>query len=328
MTTLVTGATGFVGAAVARRLLAGGHDVRALVRAGADRRNLDGLAVDIALGDLTDRNSLDRAAKGCEALFHVAADYRIWCPNPAIMMRVNVEGTANVMAAAGAAGVGRIVHTSSVAALGLGGDGTPADEDTPSTERDKIGPYKRSKFLAEQAVIRMVETDRLPAVVVNPSTPIGPRDIKPTPTGRIVVDAAAGRMPAYVETGLNVVHVDDVAAGHVLAFEHGAIGRRYILGGENLSLREILAAVAGLVGRPPPRLRLPHGAVMPVAYAAEAWARLTGREPMVTVDGVRMARKPMFYSSERARRELGYGPRPASEALADAVTWFTANGYC
>ncbi len=327
MTTLVTGATGFVGAAVARRLLAGGHVLRVLVRAGSDRRNLEGLDVEVAVGDLADRASLDRAVKGCEALFHVAADYRIWCPNPDVMLRTNVQGTGDLMAAAAEAGVARIVYTSSVAALGTSRDGAPADEDTPSGEGDMIGPYKRSKFLAEAEVRRLVEDQGLPAVIVNPSTPIGPRDVKPTPTGRLIVEAAAGRMPAYVETGLNVVHVDDVAEGHVRALERGRPGRRYLLGGEDLSLREILGEVARLVGRRPPRFRLPHGLVMPIAFVAEALARLTGGEPMATVDGVRMARKLMFYSSARAADELGYRPGPASGALRDAVDWFRSNGY-
>ena len=328
MTTLVTGATGFVGAAVARALLAKGHAVRALVRAASDRRNLEGLDVDIAVGDLNDRESLDRAARGCEALFHVAADYRIWCPDPDSMLRTNVEGTRAIMEAAGAAGVGRIVYTSSVAALGVAADGKPGDENTAATVADMIGPYKRSKFLAEAEVSRLARDAGLPAVIVNPSTPVGPRDIKPTPTGRLIVEAAAGRMPAYIETGLNVVHVDDVADGHLLAFDKGKPGRRYILGGEDMSLREILVAVAALAGRRPPRLRLPHGLVMPIAYVAEAVARLTGVEPLTTVDGVRMARKHMYYSSDRAKAELGYAPRPAADGLRDAVAWFRTNGYC
>ncbi len=328
MTTLVTGATGFVGAAVARALLAKGHAVRALVRATSDRRNLDGLDLDIVVGDLTDRESLDRAARGCEALFHVAADYRIWCPDPDSMLRTNVDGTRAIMEAAGAAGVRRIVYTSSVAALGVAADGKPGDENTAATAADMIGPYKRSKFLAEAEVSRLARDAGLPAVIVNPSTPVGPRDIKPTPTGRLIVEAAAGRMPAYIETGLNVVHVDDVADGHLLAFDKGKPGRRYILGGEDMSLREILVAVAGLAGRRPPRFRLPHGLVMPIAHVAEAVARLTGVEPLATVDGVRMARKRMYYSSDRAKAELGYAPRPAADGLRDAVAWFRTNGYC
>lgn len=328
MTTLITGATGFVGSAVLRRLLAAGHHVRTLVRSGGDRRNIDGLAVEAATGDLTDRKSLDRAVAGCAALFHVAADYRLWVPRPDEIYATNVAGTRNVMLAAAEAGVTRIVYTSSVATLGFNPDGSPADEDTLVTIDDMIGHYKRSKFLAEAEVRRLVEEEDLPAVVVNPSTPVGPRDIKPTPSGRMVVEAAAGRIPAYVDTGLNLVHVDDVADGHLLAFERGSPGERYVLGGENMTLREILAEIARLSGRPPPRLRLPHVLVPPVAYAAEAWVRLRGRgEPLVNVDSARMAKKRMFYSAEKARRELGFEPRPAAEALRDAVDWFRRHGY-
>jgi dihydroflavonol-4-reductase len=328
MTVLVTGATGFVGAAVARRVLAAGMAVRVLARASSDRRNLAGLDVEVVEGDLVSGSGLSDAVRGCEALFHVAADYRIWCPDPAPMMATNVDGTRAIMRAAADAGVARIVYTSSVAVLGLHADRTPADEDTASTLADMIGSYKRSKFMAERAVDDMVRDEGLPAVIVNPSTPIGPRDIKPTPTGRLIVEAAAGKMPAFVDTGLNVVHVDDVAEGHWLAFEGGEIGRRYILGGENMSLRSILGEVAGLVGRNPPRVKLPHGVVLPIAVIAETFARLgIGGEPMATVDGVRMARKWMFFSSRRAEVELGYNPRPAIEALTDAVAWFGERGY-
>lgn len=328
MTALVTGATGFVGAAVARRILAAGEAVRVLVRETSDRRNLEGLDVEVVVGDLAAPADLTPALRGCTSLFHVAADYRIWCPDPAPMMAANVEGTRSIMRAAADAGVARIVYTSSVAVLGLHADRTPADEDTTSTLADMIGPYKRSKFMAEQMVDAMVRDEGLPAVIVNPSTPIGPRDIKPTPTGRMIVEAAAGRMPAYVETGLNVVHVDDVAEGHWLAHERGEIGRRYILGGENMSLRTILGEVAELVGRRPPRIKLPHGVVLPIAVVAEALARMgKGREPMATVDGVRMARKWMFFSSRRAEAELGYAPRPAVDAFGDAVAWFRDHAY-
>ncbi|MGA7801689.1 MAG: hopanoid-associated sugar epimerase [Gammaproteobacteria bacterium] len=323
MTTLVTGASGFVGSAVARELLRRGHRVRALVRATSDRRNLSGLPVETVVGDLTDPPSLERALHGCEALFHVAADYRLWARHPEALYRTNVDGTGNLMAAAARAGVGRIVYTSSVATLGLNADGTPADEQTPVTLDDMVGHYKRSKYLAEQLVRRLVREQGLPVVIVNPSTPVGPRDIRPTPTGQMIRDAAAGRMPAYVDTGLNIVHVDDVAAGHWLAFEHGRIGERYILGGENLSLRAILAEISCLTGQPPPRLRLPHGLVLPVAYLAEGWARLRGSDdPLVTVDGVRLARKHMFFTSAKAERELDYRPGPAAAALRDAVDWF------
>ncbi len=323
MKVLVTGATGFVGSAVVRRLLARGHPVRALVRPSSDLRNLEGLEVELARGDLLDGASLRSALRGCRALFHVAADYRLWAPDPNVLYAANVEGTRKLMEAALEQGVERIVYTSSVATLGLNRDGAPADETTPVSLDDMIGHYKRSKYLAEEVVRELVAARGLPAVIVNPSTPVGPRDIKPTPTGRMVRDAALGRMPAYVDTGLNIVHVDDVAEGHCLALERGATGQRYILGGENLSLREILAIIAGLTGRRPPRVRLPHGLVLPLGYAAQGWARLRGGpEPRLTADGVRMARKKMYFSSDKARRELGYLPRPAREALADAVAWF------
>jgi len=328
MKVLVTGATGFVGSAVARRLVEEGMCLRALVRAGGDRRNLAGIAAALVEGDLNDPESLVRAIDGCEALIHVAADYRLWIPDPDSMMRTNVEGTRAVLGAAMRAGVSRIVYTSSVAVLAQRADGEPADERTPSVMADMIGTYKQSKFLAEKLVRQMVREEGAPIIIVNPSTPIGPRDLKPTPTGRLIVEAAAGRMPAFVDTGLNVVHVDDVAAGHLAALRKGRIGERYILGGENLPLSEILAEIAMLCGRKPPRIRLPHAAIMPVAYMAEAWCRATGHgEPFVTVDGVRMARKTMYFSSAKAEAALGYHARPAAEALADAVAWFRANGY-
>jgi dihydroflavonol-4-reductase len=323
---LVTGATGFVGTAVARALIAAGRRVRALSRPGSDRRNVADLDVEIAEGSLEDAGSLAKAVAGCGALYHVAADYRLWVRNPQAMYRANIDGTRALMTAALAAGVERVVYTSSVAVLGLHADGTPADETTPSTLDDMVGPYKRSKFLAEVEVLRLVERRGLPAVIVNPSTPIGPRDIKPTPTGRMIVEAASGRMPAFVDTGLNLVHVDDVARGHLLAEEQGRVGERYILGGENLSLAEILRRIAAIVDRPPPRVRLPLPAVWPVACVAEAWGRITGKEPMVTFDSLRMARKKMYFSAEKAERELGFRARPANEALADAIRWFRAAG--
>jgi dihydroflavonol-4-reductase len=328
MTVLVTGGTGFVGAAVVRGLLADGRAVRVLARPGGDRRNLAGLEVAIAEGDLTDKASLARAVAGCRELYHVAADYRLWARDPETLFRANVEGTRDILLAAAEAGVGRMVYTSSVAALGIVPGGV-ADEDTPVTYADMIGPYKQSKFRGQEEALRLARERGLDVVIVNPSTPIGPRDIKPTPTGRMIVEAAAGRMPAYVDTGLNVVHVDDVAQGHLLAAKRGRAGERYILGGEDMELRQILAAIAGLTGRAAPRLRLPHDLILPIAVVAEAWTRLMGgHEPFVTVDGVRMAKKKMYFSSAKARRELGYAPRPAQEALADAVAWFVENGYC
>jgi len=328
MTTLITGASGFVGSAVLRQLIAVGHTVRALVRPNSDRRNLTGLPVEIVTGDLTDQTSLDRALLGCSALFHVAAVYRLWVPQPQEIYDANVNGTRNLMIAAANAGVKRIVYTSSVATLGLNRDGSPADEDTPVSLVDMIGHYKRSKFLAEAEVKRFADEQGLPAIIVNPSTPIGPRDIKPTPTGRIIVDALSGRMPAYVDTGLNLVHVDDVAVGHLLAFEHGTIGERYVLGARDMTLKEILTELAAITGGQAPRIRLPHNLVFPIAYVSEAWARLTrGKEPRVTLVGVRLAKKKMFFSSEKAKRVLGYNPRPIEEALRDAVDWFRRNGY-
>ncbi|MGC8469524.1 MAG: hopanoid-associated sugar epimerase [Acetobacteraceae bacterium] len=325
-TTLLTGGSGFVGSAVARVLAARGHGLRFLLRAGSDRRNLAGLPGEIVEGDLADEASLARALAGCRFLFHIAADYRLWVPDPAPMLRVNVGGTEALMRAALAAGVERIVHTSSVAALGLTPDGAPADEATPLAPSTLVGAYKRSKYLAEQAVLRLVAEASLPAVIVNPAAPIGPRDIKPTPTGRMVLDAARGRIPAYLDTGLNVVHVDDVAEGHALALERGRIGQRYILGGENLLLRDLLALIAEAAGRAPPRLRLPAAPLYPAALAAESWARLTGAEPLLTRDHLRMARKKMFFTSARAEAELGYTHRPARAAIADALAWFRAEG--
>ena len=324
---LLTGATGFVGSAVARKLLARGHRLRALVRAGGDRRNIEGLELELVEGDLLAPETFPAALEGCSALFHVAADYRLWAPDPTSLYAANLDGSRALIEAALAAGVERIVYTSSVAVLGIMGDGTAANEDTPASESAMIGHYKRSKFLAEQAVRRLIEERAAPVVIVNPAAPVGPRDIKPTPTGRMIVEAAAGRMPAYVDTGLNVVHVDDVAEGHLLAFERGVIGERYILGGEDMTLAEILGFIAKITGRRAPRIRLSHTLLLPLAHAAEAWARLTGHEPFVTVDGLNMARKHMYFTSAKARAALGYNPRPATEALADAVSWFRENGY-
>lgn len=322
MRSLVTGATGFVGSAVTRRLLREGHRVRVLARPGSDRRNLQGIDVEVVEGDLTDAASLGRGCNDCDAVFHVAADYRLWAPQPEQLYRTNVEGTRTLLEAALKAKVPRIVYTSSVATLGIPAHGEPGDEATPVSLADMVGHYKRSKFLAEQLVSDYASRG-CPVVIVNPSTPLGPRDIKPTPTGRMVRDAVAGRMPAYVDTGLNIVHVDDVADGHWLAFRHGRVGERYILGGTNLSLRELLFEIADIVGRKPPRWRLPHGVVMPVAYVAEAWARLSGRPPIATVEEIRMSRKRMFFTSAKAERELGYAAGPVRLALEDAVAWFS-----
>jgi dihydroflavonol-4-reductase len=326
--TLITGATGFVGSAVLRQLLAAGHEVGALVRPKSDLHNLSGLPVEIINGDVTDRSSLDRAMKSCSTLFHVAADYRLWVLKPREMYETNVIGTRNVMLAAMDAGIKRIVYTSSVATLGVNLNGSPADEETPVSLKDMIGHYKRSKFMAEEEVKRLAHEHGLPVVIVNPTTPVGPRDIKPTPSGRIIVDAASGRMPAYVDTGLNLVHVDDVAIGHLLALERGELGHRYILGACNMTLKEIFCVVGRLTGQNPPKIRLPHLLVFPIACVSEVWARLVSRrEPRVPLTGVRLARKKMFFSIEKAKRILGFNPRPIEEALRDAVDWFRENGY-
>jgi dihydroflavonol-4-reductase len=325
MKALVTGATGFVGAAVARALLRSHCQVRVLVRPSSDRTNLRELNVEAVAGDLTDLASLERAAQGCEALFHVAADYRLGARDPAQLYHNNVEGTRNVLTAARRANVRRMVYTSSVATVGIPGDGTPGNESTPVTLDNMIGHYKRSKFLAEE-VVRAAAQEGLSVVMASPSTPVGPGDIKPTPTGQLVLDAAAGRMPAYVDTGLNIVHVDDVATGHLLAYERGRAGERYILGGEDMTLRQILAMISLQVGRKPPSVRLPYGLVLPMAYVAEGIAKLTGRTGRLTLEGVRMSRKIMFFSSARAVRELGYAWRPPQAAFAEAIAWFRANG--
>jgi dihydroflavonol-4-reductase len=325
MKALVTGATGFVGAAVARTLLKNQWQVRVLARKGSDRRNLKDLSADVIEGDLTDAGSLQRAAQGCEALFHVAADYRLGARDPSQLYRANVDGTRNVLDAARRSGVQRIVYTSSVATIGIPSDGSPGDEQTPNSLSNMIGHYKRSKYLAEE-VVRAAAGEGLSVVIVSPSTPVGPGDLKPTPTGQLVLDAAAGRMPAYVDTGLNIVHVDDVAHGHLLAYERGRAGQRYILGGQDMSLREILAMIAGLVGRAPPRVRLPYGVVLPIAYIAEGFAKITGRSGRITLEGVRMSRKIMFFSSAKAARELGYAWRPPAQAFEDAIRWFRDNG--
>ncbi|HML27692.1 MAG TPA: NAD-dependent epimerase/dehydratase family protein [Hyphomicrobium sp.] len=322
----LTGASGFVGSAVARKLIDEGFSVRALVRKSSNRANLAGISLDVIEGDIRDAALVEKAMRGARYAFHVAADYRLWAPDPDEIIRTNTEGTRAVMQSALRAGVERVVYTSSVATLRLSDTGMPSDETMPLSEENAIGAYKKSKVLAERLVERIAE-ENLPAVIVNPSTPIGPRDVRPTPTGRIVVEAASGRMPAYVETGLNLVHVDDVADGHVAALKKGRIGERYILGGQDMTLGQMLAEIAHLAGRRPPTIKLPRSLIYPIAYGAEAVARLTGREPFATVDGLRMAKYKMFFSSAKAERELGYRARPAGEALAEAFLWFRAAGY-
>ena len=323
---LLTGASGFVGSAVARRLRAAGFPVRALVRTTSPVAHLSDLGLDFVTGDLRDADSVRRAMAGIRYLFHVAADYRLWARNPDELTQTNVAGTRLLMQEAMRAGVERVVYTSSVATLAARTDGVSADETMPLTEDKAIGVYKRSKVAAERAVEALI-AEGLPAVIVNPSTPIGPRDVKPTPTGRIIVEAASGRMPAFVDTGLNMVHVDDVAAGHFAAFERGRIGERYVLGGQNATLADILATVAGVVGRRPPRIRIPRQALMPFAHVTEAVARVTGREPMLTRDGLRMSKNKMFFSSAKAEAELGYRARPYREGITDAIEWFRRAGY-
>jgi dihydroflavonol-4-reductase len=323
MTTLVTGATGFLGSAIVRALLDRGEAIRVLVRRESDRRNIDDLNVEVSEGNLKDPQSLRRAVKGCRTLYHAAADYRLWAKDPDEIYETNVTATTQLLRLASEAGVERIVYTSSVATLGREPSGRPADEQTPVTIDDMTGHYKRSKFLAEEDVKRMVRDEGMPVVIVNPATIIGPRDIRPTPTGRMVEEAARGKIPAFVDTGLNVVHVDDVATGHVQAYEHGQIGERYVLGGEDMMLREILEKIAALVGRSPPRIRLSRSVVLPIAYVAEFAARIRGSraEPFVTVDAIKMSKSFMYFSSDKAKKEIGYSPRPAREALADAVEW-------
>lgn len=325
MTTLVTGGTGFVGSAVVRALLDHGHNVRVLVRRQSDRSNLEKLPVEIVEGDLCHPPSLEEAVRGCASVFHVAADYRLWVRNAEEMYKTNVDGTEALLGFAVNAGVERFIHTSSVATLGVDPLKRPADEETPVAFTDMVGHYHRSKFLAEQAAKRYIARGA-PIIIVHPSMPLGPRDLKPTPTGRTVVAAAAGRIPAYVDTGINVVHVDDVAEGHVLALERGRIGANYILGGEDMTLRKFLCLIAQFCGRRQHLFRLPHLAAVPVAYVSEAWAFLSGGVPLATRDEIKMSRKYMYFSSARARRELGYHARPANDAIRDAVAWFARHG--
>jgi len=324
---LITGATGFLGSALVRAFLASGYLVRALVRPNSPRANLAGLALESVEGDICDAPAVARAMAGVRYLAHAAADYRLWARDPEAMVRTNVEGTRIVMRAALCAGVERIVYTSSVATLALRANGKAADETLPLPEKAAIGAYKLSKVIAERLVETMAARDALPVVIVNPSTPIGPRDIRPTPTGQMIVAAARGRMPGFVDTGLNLVHVDDVAAGHLAALERGAVGERYILGGDNVPLADMLCAIAALVGRDPPRLKLPRGPLYLLAAAAEMIAALTEREPLLTLDGLRMSKQHMYYSSAKAERELEFQARPYVDGLRDAVDWFHRAGY-
>lgn len=324
---LVTGAAGFVGSAVARALVRAGYRVRALLRPTSKRINLADLDVEITEGDMRDEAAVGRAMLGARYLFHVAADYRLWARDKHEILWTNREGTRILMAAALAARVERIVYTSSVATIACCPEGGVADETRRLGEACAIGAYKRSKIMAEHVVETMIARDGLPAVIVHPSTPIGPRDQKPTPTGRIIIEAALGRMPGYVDTGLNLVHVDDVASGHVAALQKGRPGEHYILGGQDVPLRSLLADIARLCGRRPPMLRFPRRLVYPLALAAEARAHLTRREPFLTIDGLRMSKHMMFFTSAKAERDLGYTARPYGEALADALAWFRSHGH-
>jgi dihydroflavonol-4-reductase len=326
-TAFLTGGTGFVGASLARHLLERGFRVRALVRRGSDRRNLDGLDVETVAGGLLDKDALAAGCAGARYVFHVAADYRIWVPDPEEMRRVNVDGSVNVVRAAAAAGVERVVYCSSVAAIMPPHGRTPVDESSRYPGVDAVpGDYKKSKYLAELAVLELAAKGA-PVVAVNPAAPIGPYDRKPTPTGQILVDFLNGRMPSYIDTGLNVVHVSDVAQGHLLAAQRGRVGERYILGGENLSLKGILDILSELTGRPAPRFKTPYAVAYGFAALDTAFARLTGGRPRAPLDAVRMARHFMWYDCGKAKRELGYAPGPARRALADAAAWFQANGY-
>jgi len=326
MQALVTGATGFVGAHVARALVERGARVRCLARSAARRDLLEGLAVDVAEGDLTDEASLRRAMAGIDTVFHCAADYRLYVPDPASMYATNVDGTRNVLAAAATAGVGRVVYTSTVGAIRPGPRGRPSDETTPTRLTDMIGHYKKSKYLAERVAEDWAGRGSW-VVIVSPSTPVGEGDLKPTATGQMIVDFLGGRIGAFVDTGLNLIDVRDVAVGHVLAAERGRPGERYVLGNENLTLEELLGRLAAIAGVPAPRLRLPHW--VPLAFSAlDTWgSRLVGRRPRVALDAVRMSRHRMFFASAKAVRELGLPQSPVDDALRRAVDWFRLHGY-
>jgi dihydroflavonol-4-reductase len=327
MTTLVTGATGFLGNHVARQLVAAGHPVRLLVRGTSNLASLEGLNAERVTGDLQDLASLDRAMRGVRRVFHVAADYRLWTRNPAEIYESNVAGTRRLFEVAAQSGVERIVYTSTVATIAIPTPGAALpNEETRATLGQMIGHYKRSKFQAELEAIKAAAAG-IPVVIVNPTAPVGPGDWKPTPTGRIIVDFLNGKMPAYVDTGLNVVPVEDCAAGHLLAAEKGRVGERYILGARNMTLKEILVALAAITGRAAPRLRLPHAVALAAGYADEFFARLTGREPRIPVEGVKMSRHRMFVESGKAQSELGYWPGAVEPALGRAVGWYIDHGY-
>ncbi|MBJ6800516.1 hopanoid-associated sugar epimerase [Geomonas propionica] len=326
MRAFVTGATGFIGASIVRELLKDGWQVRVLVRPGSDRRNLAGLDLELHEGDLSERQSLVKALAGCDLLFHAAADYRLWTRTPQAMYDANVLGTRNILSAALAAGVGKVVYTSSVGTLGNPGDGTPGNEETAVDFVDMVGDYKKSKFLAERAAESYLEKG-LPLVIVNPSTPVGPMDVKPTPTGKIIVDFLNGKMPAYLDTGLNLIDVEACARGHLLAAQKGRIGQKYILGNRNLTLAEIFEMLSALTGLKAPRVKLPYYPILWAAYANHALSLVTRREPLIPLAGVQMARKFMYFDSGKAQAELGLPQTPVEDALERAVKWFKDNGY-
>lgn len=324
----LTGGTGFVGASLARLLLKQGLKVKALARKGSDRQNLDGLDVEIVEGGLLDKSAIEAGVKGCRYAFHVAADYRIWIPNPDDMYAVNVAGTESVLRSAAKAGAEKIVHCSSVAAVKVPDDHTPVDETNEYPSLDVIvGHYKKSKFLADVLARKLGKEEGLPVVTVNPAAPIGPMDIKPTPTGKMVVDFLNGRIPSYIDTGLNIVHVEDVAMGHWLAAQKGRIGERYILGGENLTLKQVLDLLAEVSGLPGPKFKTPYAIAYAFGAVDTAIAVMRGTTPMAPLDAIKMAKHYMWFSSEKAKKELGFSPRPAKAALKDAVDWYLAHGY-
>lgn len=328
MRILLTGATGFVGSAILRQLIRRGDTVRTLVRSTSDLRNLRNIDCEVFVGDINDLDSIKTAISDCQVLFHVAADYRLWALNPDEITKTNIIGTQNIMTAARITNIEKIIYTSSVATLGKNHNGMPANEKTPSYLENMIGVYKRSKFIAEQHVQQMISEQSLPAIIVNPSAPVGPRDLKPTPTGRLIVKAAKGEIPAFIDTGLNIVHVDDVAIGHIKALDKGKIGERYILGGENLPLEHILSLVSEFYGNKAPKIRVPPNIVLPIAHLIQVWAKITkSQEPFITVDGVKMSRQKMYYTSDKAASELGYKFRPAKVAIKDALEWFGEQGY-
>jgi dihydroflavonol-4-reductase len=327
MRALVTGGTGFVGAHLVRTLLTRGYDVRCLVRASSRRDNLKALDVEFAEGDLRDFDSVKHAMKSCEAVFHCAADYRLWCREPAVIYDSNVRGTDNVLKAAFEQGVSRVVYTSTVGCLGLSNNGGFANENAPVSLDDMIGDYKRSKFQAELNAREWAERG-LPVVIVNPSTPVGDMDIKPTPTGKIIVDYLRGKMFGYVETGMNLIDVADCAEGHVLAAEKGRAGERYILGGPNLTLKEMFDLLGNITGIASPKMKVPHWVAETYAHVENFWSiRVAGREPEVPVESVKLARKKMWFDPSRAVEVLGLPQHPIENALERAVTWFRQNGY-